>query len=786
MLAVQLLQEFPDVCGEQQERFQHILVDEFQDINRASGVLLRLLAGEQRNVWVVGDANQAIYGFRGASPANITNFQEDYDGARVLPLSRNYRSRPDIVQLAEAFRWQQLESGADTQPVANESARQTHPDAYVTLATASDGANEIAGLIADARYKLAQGYRYADIAVLCRTRARAAKITRALATAGFPVIETHGLLGQPHIKDLISIVLLLADKSDMGILRAAHQPEHPLSQSDLEALLLAAREKHCSLALLVFNDEAPLGMSTEGRHALSHLSRIMRNLLQYAPNVWSLLARYLFIETEILRSLLQSSQDKHKQALLADYSDFLQLARRYDQQQQVLYTLQVQEAEARGEKPAPLPTVQEQTKGFLDYVQVMLSLGQDGGNRQQGVQDDSAEQANVIHVMTVHASKGLEFPIVYLPGLISRNFPLQAHSNPVPAPTGMLPAGSDDKAVHESGEACLFYVGVTRARDHLVLSYSERNGKQKAKPSVYLDALLASLPAERLTRLRWEGYESDADSSSPDEEGDETEMVFSAQPSQHFLKAVKPGKLKVTDIESYQKCPRRYLYSTLYGFHAEDSTYQLFWQATQQTLEALQKQLAADARTAQGEAQVPPMLTQEEAQQLYTQHWQELGGPALPFAHIYEQHGHEVTELIRRKLLESGDTSWELRSSFTVEVAGHTITVSVDRVEASTQREKPVKFVRTRFGKRNDKPTIGPRELLYAHAYRQQHGQSLELHFHNLSTGETLPLKLTARKEQSLIEDLEQAIQGLERNEYPAVPDAFLCPVCPFFLICPA
>ena len=540
MLAAQLLQEFPEVRIAEQQRFQHVLVDEFQDINRASGVLLRLLAGEQRNVWVVGDANQAIYGFRGASPANITSFQADYDGARVLPLSRNYRSRPDIVHLAEAFRWQQLELGTDTQPVANESARLTHPDAYVILAAASDGANEIAGLIADIRYKLAQGYRYADIAVLCRTRARAAKITCALAAVGFPVIETRGLLGQQHIKDLISIVLLLADKSGMGILRAAHQPEHPLSQSDLEALLLAAREKHCSLALLIFNDEAPLDMSTEGRHALSRLSRIMRTLLQYAPNVWSLLARYLFIETEIMRTLLQGSQDKHKQAMLADYSDFLQLARRYDQQQQVLYTLQVQEAETRGEKPAPLPTVQEQAKGFLDYVQVMLSLGQEGGNRQQGVQDDNAEQADVIHVMTVHASKGLEFPIVYLPGLISRNFPLQARSNPVPAPSGMLPAGSDDKAVHESGEACLFYVGVTRTRDHLVLSYSERNGKQKAKPSVYLDALLAGLSAERLTRLRWEGYESDADSSLPDEEGDETEIVFSAQPSQHFLKAVKP------------------------------------------------------------------------------------------------------------------------------------------------------------------------------------------------------------------------------------------------------
>src|SRR5207237_9189999 len=110
MLAVRLLEEFPEGAAAQQQRFSHILVDEFQDINRASGVLLRLLAGNERPVWVVGDANQAIYAFRGASPANIANFQADYPGAIVLPLSCNYRSRPDIVDLAESFRRPQLEA----------------------------------------------------------------------------------------------------------------------------------------------------------------------------------------------------------------------------------------------------------------------------------------------------------------------------------------------------------------------------------------------------------------------------------------------------------------------------------------------------------------------------------------------------------------------------------------------------------------------------------------------------------------------------------------------------
>src|SRR6266566_845855 len=312
MLAVQLLEEFPQVRNEQQQRFSHILVDEFQDINRASGVLLRLLAGDERRVWVVGDANQAIYGFRGASPANIGNFQADYPGAIVLPLSCNYRSRPDIVDLAESFRRRQLDESPEREPVQHQPVRLTHPDTYVTLATAADNAGELAGLIADIRYKLTQGYSYQDIVVLCRRRAQARKITRALALAGLPVIEQGGILGQQHIKDLVSIVLLLAEPSGMGILRAARHNEHALAQSDIESLLLAARDQRRPAGDLIADAEAPANMSIAGRHSLTRLSKILQALWQYAPNVWSLLAQYLFIETSIMRDLLRNSTDKEK------------------------------------------------------------------------------------------------------------------------------------------------------------------------------------------------------------------------------------------------------------------------------------------------------------------------------------------------------------------------------------------------------------------------------------------------------------------------------------------
>ncbi len=781
-LTVQLFHEHPEILQEQQQKYQHILVDEFQDVNRASGVLLRELAGDDQHVWVVGDSNQAIYRFRGASPANISQFTTDFPGSIVLPLSRNYRSRPDLVTIAEAFRCVQLELGQE--PGKNRPARLTNADTYVTLAKASDEANELAGLVKDIYYKHNNGFAYKDMIVLCRTRAQVQKISRALAKADLPVIERGGMLEQEHTRDVLSFLLLLTNGSGMGILRATRPSRHPLSQGDIEALLLAAREQKISPAMLIYTGEAPLGVSAEGRHTLMQLAAIIQTL-QRVPDLWTLLAQYLILETDLVRNLLSNRESKQNRAILADYDALLQLARHYDQQA-LRRELHNPEANEADESPsAQGVSLHERVKGFLEYISLLVLLRQDGSTRQGS--EESNEAANdIIRVMTVHASKGLEFPVVYMPGLVQRRFPLQARSSPIEAPAGMLPEESAGATAHESGESCLFYVGVTRARDQLVLSYSERYGKIKYKRSLYIDALEAGLPGERITKLHWENMQSD----------DTTEIAqpvaISSQLSESFINATKPQTLSASTIEAYQRCPRQYAYNTLYHFESEADTYQLFWHATQKTVDVLRQKMQESKGTGKqtGAYQVMPLLpTQQEIQELYTQHWQESGGHNAPFAPMYEEHGHEIVEAVRRTLSVQEDVMWDVRPKFNVDIAGKTVHVTIDRIEASTQaEEKPPRFVRTRFGKRKDKPAATTRELFYTLAYRQSHpGQNVELHSHNMSTGEIDPITLSTRKEQSLREEVEQSIKGLEQNAYPAQPaEPFRCPTCPFFLICPA
>ena len=838
MLTVQLLQEQMEVRRQLQQRYQHILVDEFQDINRASGILLRELAGDTRHVWVVGDANQAIYGFRGASPANIANFHNDYAGAAVLALSRNYRSRPDIVSFADAFRSKRLDS--DNVQVTFQAVRSSSVDTYVTLAVASDETNELDGLINDIRRKLAEGYHFRDVVILCRTRAQVRKISQALISANLPVIERGGLLEQEHIKNLLSIVMLFADLSGMGLLRAARQPEHLLTQHDIEALLQAARVQDISPIRLIERNDAPIVMSRDGCSSLERLSNILRNLNapQNVQNIWSLLAEYLFIETSLIRGLLHGAVDTQAKAILADYMEILQLARNYDQQQRTLRFQQEEDALAQGEQieSLDLPSLHEQARGFLDYLSVLKTLRNDGGNRYQDSESEDKETPDVIRVMTVHASKGLEFPVVYLPGIVKQRFPIQRRSKSVEPPTGMLPAESEGDVAHETGEACLFYVGATRARDHLVLSYAERYGKKNYKRSSYIDALAAGLLEERVRHVVWKAVELeendqevihgeksnlagiyregidrreiglteidqkgidpgevDQDTASPVptlfHEKDATSEPswfepFSSRPSDDFIETAKPKKLTLGALETYQICPRQYMYSAIYGFHGEKTAYVAFWRATHDTVEALRQKLEENKGL---EGWKGELLTEKETEELYSQHWEQEKGDTFPFAALYERHGHEISELIRRKLLSSGDAVWQLRQAFTVDIAGKSIEVVVDRVEAPEHAGEPIKYVRTRFGKRKEKPTPSAREMLYVHASRQHHpGHTIELQAHNLSTGETYPITLTEKKEQSLYNELEQAILGMERHEFPPKPDVIRCPGCPFYLICPA
>jgi DNA helicase-2/ATP-dependent DNA helicase PcrA len=826
MLTARFLRENPATLADLQERYQQILVDEFQDINRASGVLLKLLAGERANIWVVGDQDQAIYRFRGASPANIGQFHRDYPGAQVLPLSRNYRSLADIVAAAGAFREAALRLPPREQRAAENGAAPTLPEQagvstsqepvrlapeepVITLAIAPDDHSELAGLIAAIEERHARGVPYRDQVVLCRTREQARVIIEALAGAGLPVNAGGGLLEQPDVKDVLAIVALLAEPSGMGLLRAAAQPDHAIPRDDLLALFAHARREAIPAGVLLWQPERLPPLSPQGLPGALRLADLLLDL-RATPDIWTLLARYLFIHSQLAQRLLQAADPAARQRL-EHLRGLLDLARRFDAQER--------ERQAAGqEEEAAEEAAGKRWGRFLEYLRVLIELRSDGGSRREP-EEGEGEAAEMLRVMTVHASKGLEFPVVYLPHLAHNRFPVMMKSEKMPLPAGLgedeiARSREDARAAHLLDEACLFYVGLTRARDELVLSRAERYKTRKAAPSDFLQHLESAL-GPRLRRVSWDGA---ALKRIQEAEGrTQTPGASAAYPA--------PAALSVSELETYLRCPRRYEYLYVYGLQPEEQGYRQFYACVQQAVRALHERFAPAATSperqqgaeSQEGAATAPALTLDEAREVFAERWRQSGPLDHPFAESYFAHGLRVIEQTWSDLAgvplaptaqpgaaedppaETGQpassivASSRLAQKLGVHVGDQQIEVTVDRVEEARrvsggEGQRPVRLVRHRLGRSDDEPpAVEVRHILYALAQEERTpGRPVEVYEHNLSTGALTPVSLTGVAARNRRADLEQALAGLRARQYPAKPDRFLCPRCPFVLICPA
>ncbi|HEV8189919.1 MAG TPA: ATP-dependent helicase, partial [Ktedonobacterales bacterium] len=609
-LTVQLLRERAEVLEEVRAEYPHMLVDEFQDINRAMGVLLRTLAGEAGALWAVGDPDQAIYRFRGASPANLARFTEEYRRAEVHHLTQNYRSCAPIVEAAVAVARGVIGELERPQLAA---VRGEVPAGEVTLAAAQDEANELAGIAQTIETRVAAGRSYGEQAVLCRTRRQVRRVAEALEARGVPVRLVAPLLEQPEIKDVLAVLALLVDSNGAGLLRAGNLPGHRFSQEDALAVLAAGRARGIApVDMILHNLNAVEGLSRAGKRTLGQLGEILVEL-RNAPDTATGLTRYIFTFTALGHELLDGMEKEHEEAGLRamHLARLVSLARAFEDQRRT--------RDGRAE-----------WSEFLDYVRVLLAM------RHGGVGDDLLATAHDgVWILTVHASKGLEFPVVYLPGLANSRFPSMRQRNSVP----LLPSlrdhgGEDDKDEHLTEEACLFYVAMTRARDELILSHAQHYGRRTYKPSPFLDPVERALGA-RLVREAWSDNSEGLNESVAGR--DDTRALPIAE---NYATASSASA-----VETYLRCPRQYAYRYVYQLEPREAHLLTMRRQVVETLRELSQRLLPGVR-------VP---TVEDARASFEQRWNDaqtaqesahvtpsLGDatPAeAPFGDVYRRYG---------------------------------------------------------------------------------------------------------------------------------------------------
>ncbi len=425
---IALFEQHPEVLRQYQERWRWLHIDEYQDTNRAQYVLARKLAEAHRNLCVVGDDAQSIYAFRGADIGNILSFQRDYPDATTIRLEQNYRSTRRILRLAEAIirnNRDQLEKQLWTENPEGD------PIVLIEALSERDEAQKIEQRIRDLHVRY--GYAYRDFAILYRTNAQSRSLEEALRRGGIPYRVVGGLsfYQRKEVKDVLAYLRLLVNPHDAASLqRVINYPARGIGQRTVEELIAFAQQHSLSLWQAIERVEE-VGLPARTQKAIQDFHfLIARHAARMHTVPVDELVRDLVVESGLLEELWREGTPE----ALA----------RWENVQELLNAIAEYQATA-GE--------QATLSGFLQEVALLTDL-------------DELPEDNRVTLMTLHASKGLEFPVVFITGLEEGLFPLAQ-------------ATQDRKELEE--ERRLFYVGVTRAQQHLFLSYARsryRYGEQ--------------------------------------------------------------------------------------------------------------------------------------------------------------------------------------------------------------------------------------------------------------------------------------------------------------------
>ncbi len=482
---VTLLQLFDPVLEHYQRRFSHLMVDEYQDTNRAQYHLVELLSGAHRNVMVVGDPQQGVYSFRGATIRNILDFERDHPDAEVVVLDRNYRSTQTILDTANAV----IAPGAVSRRAELWTDRGIGQP--VVRYHADDEHDEAAFVAEQAEQLRAQGVSFDDIAVFYRTNAQSRVLEDVFIRVGLPyrVIGGVRFYERKEIKDVLAYARLLANPDDdVSARRIINTPRRGIGDRTIEALDWHARREGISFLAACRDVEVVQGLGARAVAAVTRFVDLLDGLRTALEHDLS------------TADLLQLIMDRTGYLAELEAERTVEAVGRIENLQE-LRSVAAEVAERGGQPAGPqgLATFLESVTLVSDQDQLATSaaggVGADAtagvtgeagtGGSGAGDAQPSGEEGRVT-LMTLHTAKGLEFPVVFLVGMEDGVFP---HVRSL----------SEPEQLEE--ERRLAYVGMTRAQDQLYLSHAEHRtlwgGTNFNPPSRFLDQLPPALVEER-------------------------------------------------------------------------------------------------------------------------------------------------------------------------------------------------------------------------------------------------------------------------------------------------
>ena len=451
MLTLRLFDKNPDVLTYYQQRYQYIHVDEYQDTNHAQYQLVKLLASRFKNICVVGDADQSIYGWRGADMQNILDFEKDYPEAKVVLLEENYRSTKTILQAANDV----IKNNRNRRPKNLWTQNADGEDiVYYRANDEQDEALFVAKTIDE--LSSTSDYVYRDFAVLYRTNAQSRNIEEALLKANIPYTMVGGtkFYSRKEIRDVISYLNLIANTSDnISFERVVNEPKRGVGPGTVEKIRNFAAGQEMSL--LDASSQIMLSpVKGKAAQAVFDFANLILNLREQLDELTVTELVELVLERTGYTEQLVAQATLESQARIENIEEFLSVTKNFDE-----------DSENDTEE-----TSLDRLSRFLNDLALIADT------------DDGDQESSEVTLMTLHAAKGLEFPVVFIIGMEENVFPLSR-------------AAEDEDELEE--ERRLAYVGITRAEKVLFLTNANSRllyGKTNYnRPTRFLNEISSSL-----------------------------------------------------------------------------------------------------------------------------------------------------------------------------------------------------------------------------------------------------------------------------------------------------
>ncbi len=761
---LRLLRERPAILKHYQKQFQYVLVDEFQDTNWAQFELIKRLSAPRNNLTVVGDDDQSIYKFRGASVSNILEFKKDFPDADVIVLTKNYRTRQSILDLSYDFiqhnnpdRLEAKKEALGGLQIVKKLMSQREGKGEIGLIhveTQESEARSVAEKI-DELKKSNPELSWDAFCVLVRANDHAEIFINEFERRGWPYVflAARGLFTKPLVIDLLAYLRLLDNYHESAALyRVLAMPIWDIDHADIVEIAYQAKKKTQSLYEAI--NDAPAGISEASRKGITKL------LGHIAAHSQLALAQPV---GEVLLHFLNDSgylQDMTREETLQS-----------QQQSAILRQLfKVIEAFQHG-NPA-VGSSHATVKSFLKYIEHVTESGDAGA-----LERDMEAGPETMKIMTVHAAKGLEFPYVFIGNVVEQRFPGQDRKDPIPVPDALIREILPQGDAHLQEERRLMYVAITRARDGVFFTLAEDYGgtrRKKPSPFIYeLQLLAPPVKAEKKPPL--------------------PERLFTPTPTQVKESAayqLREKHYSFTKLSTYNDCPWKYRYAFVLQVPKRGSHVLSYGSSIHKTLQnffSLWKQRQHDGMTEKNPVNLEELLT------MYRQSFIEEWYQSKKIRNEYYAKGEAALKTWYTKTVQAPPDVLRLEQVFNLKVDEFVVNGAIDRIDqigVDEKTKKPqVKIVDYKTGKvkekfeKDDKYQL----LIYTLAVKDPNildGEVTELEYYFVDENASRTMVPTEKDATAALDWVRATVKGIQSGDFRATPNEMICKFCDYKEIC--